>query len=192
MAVTTERIRDELLVLAAQAGDADAFGQLVRRWTPVLIRHAHRVQSDADAANDAVQETWLQIVRGLAQLADPAAFPAWALCIVGRIAVGQERRRGRHRRNEQAAAAEQSLATALAGVAADELDLLRAAVRTLPPERRTVVELHYLDGLAIAEIAAVLGIPPGTVKSRLFQARAELRARLDRPEFPFRSPDLEA
>lgn len=66
--------------------------------------------------------------------------------------------------------------------------MLRAAVASLPPEHRAVVELHHLEGLALAEIAEVLAVPVGTVKSRLFHARAELRAALERAAVPPQYP----
>lgn len=172
----TARAQDELLVLAAQDGDAGAMDALVLRWHGALLRQARRLLADADAAGDAVQEAWLQVVRGLWRLQDPASFPAWALRIVTATASDLLRRRGRQQRAEARAAAPESAPPGPGG--GDEAALLRAAVAGLPAERRLAVELFYLEGLSVHEVGLVLAVPPGTVKSRLHQARAELRAAL--------------
>jgi RNA polymerase sigma-70 factor (ECF subfamily) len=181
------RIEDELLVLQAQAGDSDAFDALVGHWHATLLRHATRLLA-ADAARDATQEAWVAVVKGLRQLEDPARFPAWALRIVTCAARDVLRRRGRQRTAETRVAS--TTPRASASPTADDgtdvaTDALRAAVARLPHERRCVVELFYLDGLPVHDIADVLGIPPGTVKSRLLKARAELRAALaERSDIP--------
>ena len=89
-----ERIYDEYLVAAATTGDRAAASRLVARWQPRLLRHAWRVGGDADLAKDAVQDAWIEILRGLARLDDVAAFPAWAYRIVTRRCQRALARRG--------------------------------------------------------------------------------------------------
>lgn len=167
----------ELLVLQAQGGDPAAFGQLVEACHPALLRHAGRHLGDPELARDAAQDAWHAIVRSLRQLDDPARFVAWALAITARRAIDLGRRRGRQ---VDGAAAEslQDVAAPAAADAADHDDRLRRAVARLDFAHRVVVELHYREGLAVAEIAAVVGVPAGTVKTRLFHARKRLRAEL--------------
>ncbi|HEX5053740.1 MAG TPA: sigma-70 family RNA polymerase sigma factor [Planctomycetota bacterium] len=172
----------ELQVLCAQAADERAFAAVVAHWHPAMVRHARRYLADEAAARDAVQDAWCAIVRGLAGLDDPARFPAWALQIVTRHAFDLVRR---GRRGGTSPADPQVCAIDAAGPAAaaesnEEHQRLRAEVQRLDLDHRVVVELHYLDGLSLAEVGDVLELPLGTVKSRLFHARQRLRAALDR------------
>ena len=73
-----ERALDAYLIASARTGDGKAFALLFKRWNPRLTAHAWRLLGDREAAGDAVQEAWAEIVRGLGCLADLSAFPAWA------------------------------------------------------------------------------------------------------------------
>lgn len=174
-----ERIRDEWLVLRAQSGDRLALEELVSRWHPRLVRHAGRVIGRQDVAADVVQEAWLAIMRGLSRLEDPACFPRWAYQIVTRRGVDWIRHASRERRVMRTVVNSVPVAEATGGPSS-EIDELRHAIRQLPTARRTLLAMHYLDGLAIAEIAEALSIPAGTVKSRLFHTRRELKDILER------------
>lgn len=172
------RILDEYLASAARAGDRRAFAQLADRWAPKLLSHAWRLTGDPELARDVAQDGWSDIVRGISRLNDSAAFPAWAFRIVTRRAadaIGKaQRRRG--------------LATTLAakGEARDvglqevesgaEAHLVRRAMNDLSPDHRAVLSLFYREDLSVAEIAAALSVPAGTVKTRLMHARRHLRA----------------
>jgi RNA polymerase sigma factor (sigma-70 family) len=175
---TRERIVDELLVLAAQARHVAAFERLASRWHPRLLRHARRLTDDADGARDAVQEAWLAIARGLGRLQDPACFGSWALRITSRRCADwvAHRQRARERFTEIEAAADAPAPTNDRG---DDLSRLREALRSLGPEQRALMAMYYVEDLSVREIAEVLGIPVGTVKSRLYHARERLRAVLE-------------
>lgn len=95
---TAATILDDMLAVEAKAGSSAAFGQLIERWTPRLMRHAERMLLDRDLAADAVQEAWLGVARGLRRLDDAARFPAWAYAIVTRKCVDVVRRSIRDRR----------------------------------------------------------------------------------------------
>ncbi len=170
---------DDLLVLGCQAGDRSAFERLVARWHPRILRHARRLTGDADAASDIAQDTWIAVVRGLPRLRDPARFGAWALRIAGRRAADWIGRRVQTRTRMAAAAAEAPKATAPDTAADNRIALLRAAFKTLASPDRLLVTLHYVDGYSVAETAVILGVPAGTIKSRLFHARERLRAELE-------------
>jgi RNA polymerase sigma-70 factor (ECF subfamily) len=173
-----ETVLDELLVLQAQGGDADALAAIVRRWQGRLARHAFHLLGSAEDATDVVQETWLAVVRGINGLDDPACFPRWVFSIVSRKCADCIRHWQRDR----------MLVTGLASnrpapatpVTESELVHLRAGLQRLGGERRALLSMAYLDGLSIIEIATVLGVPPGTVKSRLYHARQELKEMLER------------
>ncbi len=174
-----DRLNDELLVLRCQEGDAEAFEALVDRWQPRLWRHAWRLTGDESAAWDALQEAWIGISRGLNRLADPAAFSAWAYQIVSNKCRDSVRRERRQREAaeiyfESIQLEEQEMATA-----EQQHDSLKEALEQLSGPDRAVLSLRYEEQFDTAEIAAILGIPEGTVKSRLFYARKRLRKYLE-------------
>ena len=176
-----ERIFDEYLVLASQAGSRQALDQLARRWTPRSLRHAnHMLGGGDDSARDVVQETWSSVVRGLRRLDDPARFPAWIYAITTRKCVDVIRSKQRDRRRDAEIATETPTAPANAGASLDAGLDLRAAIAALPPDQRIIVSMFYGDDLSVEEIGAALGIPSGTVKSRLFTARHALKALMER------------
>jgi len=179
-----DTIQDEILVLAAQAGDRGAFEALLRRWLPVMRRHAVRLTGDAAAADDVCQEACLALVAGLKGLRDPATAHGWMLRIVTHKAADWVRRRRRDRQlvqtirnREPSAAPSDSLCE---GDSQERAALIRAACLHLPTDLRAVVSLFYGEGMSVAMIAAGLGVPVGTIKSRLHEARAQLKALLER------------
>lgn len=179
--IAAARALDGYLVLAAQLGDRAAFEGLATRWNPRLTAHARRLLREPEAARDAVQSAWLEIVRGLKGLRDPAAFPAWAYRIVTRrcAAVIGTRQRDRATAADLAAEALSSSVPVAPQEAADGDARLRAAVRALPPDQRAAIALHHFEGLSVAEAAVALDVPAGTVKTRLMHARRKLRTALE-------------
>lgn len=172
-----ERILDEYLVASAKAGSRESLDLLVRRWTPRLLRYAARVMGDAESARDIVQETWASAFRNLGSLSDPARFPAWIYSVTTRKCADATRKIARRRRSEESAARDPTLKCVEidpAALAGDQLDLV-GALNQLSVGHRIVVDLFYADDLGVDEISAAIGIPVGTVKSRLHQARQILR-----------------
>ncbi|MCP3960875.1 MAG: RNA polymerase sigma factor [bacterium] len=168
---------NDLLVLRCQGGDTAALETLARAWHPSMLRHAFRLTGERDAAAEIAQDAWLAIVRGLGRLNDPAVFRGWAYRIVANKSRDWIRRRQARRRLTDRVEREPRPA------AADDTDdreaairRLRAALETLPDDRRALLSMHYLEGMGVREIALALSIPPGTVKSRLFHARRQLKA----------------
>ena len=175
-----ERVLDEYLILLSQAGSKEALDGLARRWTPRLLRYAARVlggSADAvETARDVVQETWIGAIRGLRGLRDPAQFPAWIYGIATRKCADAIRANRRRRRLDRPSAPGGSGEDP--GLEPEyQIDLL-AAIRGLPPMHRAVVHLFYREEMSVDEVASILEIPAGTVKSRLHHAREALRQRL--------------
>lgn len=177
----SERIYDEYLVAAAQAGDRESLGRLVARWQPRLIRHAWRVTGDSEGARDMVQEGWVEILRGLARLDDPAAFPAWAYRIVSRRCYRHFHRVSREPFEPEETGNDVAIETSEHHGAELELDVARVmdAIAALSAAQRSALALFYTEGLGVAEIAIALDVPPGTVKTRLMHARRKVRAQLE-------------
>jgi len=170
-----ERALDDYLVASARLGDAKAFGLLAKRWNGRLVAHAWRLLGSHDDAREAVQEAWTEIMRGLAGLHDARAFPAWAYRIVSRRCARQIGQAQARRRLTETIAAQPDL-PALEPEAATDIDRLRAAIRQLPAPQRAAVALFHLEEMSVAEVAVALGVPSGTVKTRLMHARQKLRA----------------
>lgn len=169
---STVRLRP--LVAAATNGDRDAFRALVEPYVPVALGAATILTgSPADAA-DAVQDALLSAWRGLDRLREPEAFPAWFRQHVVRAAIRIAKARGR--------VVELDL---LAPDTSDALDraverrTLGRAFDRLEPDDRLLLTLHHFWGLPIAETATYLGIPTGTVKSRIHASMDRLRAAYD-------------
>ena len=176
-----ERVFDEYLAASARSGDRQNFERLAQRWRPKLLAHAYRLTGDMESAKDVAQEGWCDIAKGLKRLNDTAAFPAWAYRIVTRRAADAVRRNIRDRDGVAAFAAEpKSDAQQISGVEAKaDAQPLNRALAALPPEQRAVIALHYREDFSVAEIAAALSVPAGTVKTRLMHARRKLREALE-------------
>ena len=174
-----ERITDELLVLRCQEGEVTAFEELVGRWQERLWRHAWRLTGDENAAWDALQEAWIAISRDIRRLGDAAAFPGWAYRITSNKCRDWIRRRRRRRRADEVYA-EQAGGSRNDSFNADEQATgLKEALARLPGRDRAILSLRYQEGFGTAEIADILRIPTGTVKSRLHHARKRLRNYLE-------------
>ena len=171
--VRTDRIIDELLVMGAQDGEVQALHELLTRWQARFRRRALRLIDDHHGASDVAQEAMLAMVRSIGRLDDPACFGRWSYRIVANKAADWIRRRQCDRRLETRSVGEACGETSPSQQATSD-DPLRRALAQLPADRCDLLLMHYVDGLSVADIAAVLDIPDGTVKSRLFHARQEL------------------
>lgn len=177
-----ERILDELLVLRSQEGSREAFQRLVTRWQERLWRHAHRLTGREDVAWDVIQDSWMAVTRGITKLRDPGAFRRWAYTIVTRTAT--ERLRARRVEDSGTSGSFDELPADDSERTEREENVarLRAALRGLPRERRVLLSLRYLEEFEMWELAEILGVPEGTVKSRLHHAKKQLKEILVRME----------
>jgi RNA polymerase sigma factor (sigma-70 family) len=169
------------LVAAAQAGDLDAFGQVVERFQRMAHAVAYSMLGDAHLAEDVAQEAFIEAFICLPKLCDPAAFPGWFRRII-------HKRGDRIVRGKTHALVSLDAAGPLASSMLDPAALIetrelqrrvRAAIDVLPEADRLPVTLFYLAGYAQQEIATIMELPLTTIKKRLFQARRRLRALMD-------------
>lgn len=175
-----EKVMDEYLVAAARTGDAHAFNLLAERWYPRLLAHVARLSGQREGAQDVVQESWLEIARGLARLRDDRAFPAWAYRIASRRCAAMIRGRQRDRAVSDALRNDpREEESGPEAERASDAERLRRAIRSLPPEQRATIALFHFEELSVAEVAVALDVPAGTVKTRLMHARRKLRAVLE-------------
>jgi RNA polymerase sigma factor (sigma-70 family) len=174
------QVLSDWLVLQAQGGDERAFRRLHELWAPDLLRFARARVGDDDGAAEVAQETWIAIARSLRRLDDPACFARWACQITVRRAADWIRRRQRERRKQAALKAEPESTPAGPAEESGMLAALRTAIAHLEAGQREILQLFYTAEMSVAEIGEALGIPPGTVKSRLFTAREKLKQQLER------------
>lgn len=181
IAVADERAAaDEFVVVRCQLGERAAFDELVERWHRPLWSFVQRMVSDPARSDDLAQETWLRVVRGLPRLAAPDRFPAWFFTLARRVVYDELRQSYRQVDTEPLPAAAETgpgTETDDFGRLLDRLEL-QSALAELAPCEREVVALFHLADLPLTDVAEILAIPPGTVKSRLHRARQQLGAAL--------------
>lgn len=163
------------LVEAARRGDRDAFDALVRQEVAGVYRTARAILGSPSDAEEATQDAFVSAWRSLPSLRDVERFDAW----LGRIVMNACRMTLRRRRGvREIELDEESGMRSVAGVDPSDVaataDAFDRAFERLSAEDRYMLMLHYRDGVAIADIAARLEIPGGTVKSRLSRARGAL------------------
>lgn len=168
---TQDTIRIELLVLRAQAGDTESLAQLVDLWQPRLWPFAKVLTGDDESAWEVMQETWLAVLQDLKRLQDPARFRPWIFRIVRNKAADRVRRRTQERKSLDRQTLEASVNCT------KPREDLRDMLGALPEQDACLLALHYLEGTTYEEMATILGVPTGTIKSRLHAARGRLRAK---------------
>ena len=172
---------ERALMDRAQSGDREAFGLIVHRYLERVYRVAYAVVRNADEAEDIAQDTFVRAFRGIGRFdVDRPVFP-WLYQIARNLAFNRIQRV----RNRETSMPEfDSLVATGRGpeetaVMAGEAARIRAAVEMLPEQHRVVIELNHFQECSYQEMAEILGIPIGTVMSRLFHARKKLRIALD-------------
>ncbi|MBN2590333.1 MAG: RNA polymerase sigma factor [Sedimentisphaerales bacterium] len=161
-------IEDQLLVMDAQDGNSEAMEKLVRRWQERLWKYAYRLTCDNQAAWDVTQQSWIGIIKGLRKLNDPANFKPWAYRITTNKAANWIKKTSKDRK-----------------VNIDDIDEreqkvqkeigIKELLNKLDIKKRAVLEMYYFEELSVSQISTALRIPKGTVKSRLANARNELK-----------------
>ena len=167
---------DRTLVEQAREGVPGAYERLARESSRRLFLIAHRILRDTDAAEDAVQNTLVTIWRELPRLRDPERFDVWSYRIVTRASIVEAKRKRRSVSITDIGVSEPTTSDTAAGIATR--DLLERAFARLTPESRAVLVLRYYVDLPNKEIAQILGIPYGTVGSRLHRAIGDMRSLL--------------
>jgi RNA polymerase sigma-70 factor (ECF subfamily) len=173
-----EGAMDTTLVLRAQDGDEEAFASLAVAIGDGLHAVAHRILRDTDLAEDATQQALLAIWRNLPQLRDASRFDAWSYRLLVNACYVEGRRTRRWSPNLRVMPSlEPTSPEGLSSVV--DRDQLERGFRRLSIDHRAVVVLHHYLDLTLDEVAAALGVPVGTVRSRLHHAMRGLRAALD-------------
>lgn len=177
-------LSDEALVALVARGDEPALAELYDRVGRVAFGLAFRVLRDERHAEDAVQEAFLTVWRTAASFrAERAKASTWILTLVHRRAVDlvrrEERRRAEPLSDEPTLDVATETGTEEAAWLRFERERVQAALRQLPDVQREAIELAYYGGFSQSELAERLGVPLGTIKSRMFAGLARLRELLD-------------
>src|SRR5437764_5278355 len=177
---------DDGLVQACRAGNTEAFGVLVSRYQDRLYPTVYRLTGCAEEAHDLLQDAFLRAFEKLDRFQGESSFYTWVYRIAVNLALSGRRRRRvtvrlqRPGHDEPIDPPDDPILSdpTLPLERAERDDLIQAALDALADDHRAVVVMKEFDGLRYEEIAAILGIPVGTVRSRLHRARLELRERL--------------
>jgi len=164
---------DDALAAAAAAGDRDALEALLRRHAGLVNAVCRRVLANPEDALDAAQEAMLAIARKIHTFDGRARFTTWCYRVATNAALDEARRRARRPSPVDIVPEPRGRGQSIADLVADQLDV-DAAMNQLSPDHRAAVALRDLVGLDYAEIGEVLGIPAGTVRSRIARGRAAL------------------
>jgi len=170
----SDKILIEWLVLNAQSRDQSALDRLIELLYPKLLRYSFRQLNDHEQARDVVQNAFETLAKDLHKVSDPAAFISWIYQITHRKGVDHIRRN--QRRHKLHAHYEEEQVINDAEYRPDDSLVINDILKNLDPEPYRLVHLYYLEGFSTKEIASILSIPEGTVKSRLFQVRKQLKS----------------
>ena len=171
------RKQETLWVLRAQAGDREALDEILKIVQEPLYRYISRLTGDGTLAEDILQEVFIRIYRKLGWLHDPLLFRSWAYRIASRESFKhlQREKRWTEQVRDEAVLEKIPAQETETAVAHELLEHLPQLVARASPASRAVLILHYLDEMPLTEVADVLGISVGTVKSRLAYGLESLR-----------------
>jgi RNA polymerase sigma-70 factor (ECF subfamily) len=160
----------EYLVIRSQQGQKDAFELLVEMWQKPLWNFAYRYTGDESITWDMVQETWTAVIKGLNKLERPSLFVSWMFRILTNKCIDHIRKKQTEQQTLKQVSAPQREPENLEG-----LEVLPPALEKLSNEQRTLLSLRFGQGLETGQIAAILNIAEGTVRTRLHRTLTQLR-----------------
>ncbi len=166
------------LIASALAGRAESFGTLVERYDGAVFHLCLKTVRDPDEARDCTQEAFFKAFRSLHTFKPEAKFSTWIFSIAYHACCDRLKRRKRYSDAELPERADASPGPAAIAEGQDTARRLREAIDGLPDKYRTVITLYHLQGKQYEDIAKVLDLPMGTVKTHLFRAKDLLRKRL--------------
>ncbi len=175
-------IRQELLVVRCQRGERAALDELIRQWESRLFYYVRRLVASEEDAWDVLQQTWIRVLRGINTLKAPDRLPVWLYQVARASALSHWRGHYRARARLEQDIDLSELPEADCDDRRDDCELVHLGLSRISLPHREVLALHFLEEFPLDQMAEILGIPEGTVKSRLFHARRALRAALEQEE----------
>jgi RNA polymerase sigma-70 factor (ECF subfamily) len=178
----SQKIRNTWLALRCRRGDEAAFSELVRAWEQRLFYFVRRLVPREEDAWDVLQEVWVKVFRAIASLRQPERLAVWLYSIAHKTAMSHLRAAYVRREEVENEPVPESVADDSANWPTEDAHRVHEALDRIAPPFREVLTLHFLQDFSVEEIAGIIGVPAGTVKSRLFHARKALRKALERSE----------
>jgi RNA polymerase sigma-70 factor (ECF subfamily) len=169
----TQLLESALLVVRWQRGDREAFAGIVQLWERSLFYYLRRLADSEADAWELLQETWLKAIQKLSTLRDPRALPAFLYAIARNAAFSRLRNRDYQHEVYPEHVADQHTDSGIDSF--DNAEAVHHALSQLPLPQREALTLYFLQDLSLEEIANLLDVPLGTVKSRLHYGKIALR-----------------
>jgi len=180
LAADRDAIYWELLVLRCKRGQEQAFEELVGHWEKRLFYYVRRLVRTEDEAWDVLQHTWMVVVRRIKSLKDPQRLPTWLYRIARNTAFSHLRAKYRERAHFDEAGSVGQIEARDEGASLEDAERVHHALDQISVAHKEALTLFLLEDLSMDQMAEVLGIPLGTVKSRLHHAKRALRAVLEK------------
>ncbi len=175
-------ILQELLVLRCQRGEKQAFDDLIRLWEDRLFYYVRRLTASEEDAWDALQQTWIKVFKGIRLLREPERLPAWLYRTARCAAMSHWRSLRRAQDHLEEGDVANEFFASEENDRFDDAEEVHRGMSLLSVAHREALTLFFLEDLSLDEMAEVLEISPGTVKSRLHYAKQALRVVLERKE----------
>lgn len=177
-----EEVYYELLILRCRRGQKAALEELVQKWEKRLFYYIRRLVDDEQDVWQILQETWVKVLGGIGRLREPRRLPAWLYSIARNTAISHLRKRYKKEilltQNEDIYDVEDDSVS----LSLEDAEQIHYGLGRLPLHHREVLTLFFLQDLCVEEIAEVLAIPTGTVRSRLYHAKRALKNILEEKE----------
>ena len=182
MKVRKDFIYYELLVLRCRRKDKEALQELVRTWEQRLFYYVRRLVDNEQDSWDILQQTWLHVIRGLSSLKEPRSLPAWLYRVARNTAMRHLRTEYRENTLREEAGEIPDGEVTTEDSTFDNAEQVHHALTQISQPHREVLTLYFLGDLSTEEIAGILDVPPGTVRSRMFYAKRALRSHLEKED----------
>ncbi len=182
MKADKQKIYQELLVLRCKRGDKQAFAGLVRLWEKRLFYYVRRLVRTEEDAWDTLQHVWMKVLMGIQSLKNPQNLPVWLYRIARNTAVSHLRGHYRAQEHLDEGCDVRNAEVMEEAPCFEDVERVHRGLGQISLAHRDVLTLYFLQDLSIQEIADVLAIPLGTVKSRLYHAKRALRDVFEREQ----------
>jgi len=179
MSTDKEAIYNQLLVIRCRQGQEDAWSELVNRWEKPLLYYIRRMIDNEHQAWQVLQEMWLHVVKSIDTLKCPEYLPKWLYSICRNKIVTYYRKHHRHAEFQEEISNNGCHNDFEPDTQLEDAEAVHWGLGQIKLTFREVLTLYFLQDLSIDEIAEVLDVPAGTVKSRLYHARQQLRKVLE-------------
>ncbi len=182
--VSIDELSDAELVIQFKNGEVNALNTLVKRKHVEFCEKAFGLVKDKDLAKDIAQNTWSTIIKNIDSLKNPNSFKSWSARILYVTSIDTLRLQTRERKQKAVLKREETITET--GIDYDREKLkakLLQAIRELPGNQQVVIKLFYVEEYSLKEIANILKINSGTVKSRLFHAREKLKKKIKKNKY---------